>query len=88
MTNYKYLLKPAGTTVFITILMRLPWLPLYKLKLKTEHTKALPDFFKQINDPRQASGKLHPLPAVLALATAAVLCGMKGYKGISDWIQE
>jgi hypothetical protein len=27
----------------------------------------------------------HPLPAVLALATAAVPCGARGYKAISDW---
>jgi hypothetical protein len=25
------------------------------------------------------------LPTVLAIATAAVLCGMRGYKAISDW---
>jgi len=60
---------------------------LIEMKLKAEHTKTLPDFFRKITDPRQASGKRHPLPTVLALATAAVLCGMKGYKGISDWVQ-
>jgi hypothetical protein len=57
------------------------------MKLKAEHMRTLPDFFSQINDPRQAAGKRHPLPTVLALATAAVLCGMKGYKGICDWVE-
>lgn len=49
--------------------------------------RALPDFFREINDPRQPGGKRHPLPTVLALITAAVLCGMKSYKGIADWVQ-
>jgi len=58
-----------------------------QLKLKVDQIQALPDFFKEINDPRQPCGKRHSLPTVLALITAAVLCGMKGYKGISDWVQ-
>jgi hypothetical protein len=35
---------------------------------------ALPEFFNQINDPHRAQGRRHPLPAVLAVATATVLC--------------
>ncbi|MFH0783955.1 MAG: transposase family protein [Pseudomonadota bacterium] len=49
--------------------------------------RSLPDFFKQSPDPRRAQGKLHSIPAVLAIAAAAVLCGMRGYKVISDWAQ-
>jgi hypothetical protein len=45
------------------------------MKLNAEPMHALPEFFKQINDPRRAQGQRHPLPAVLAIATAAVLCG-------------
>ena len=57
------------------------------MMLKVEYMLALPDFFKHINDPRQPSGKRHSLPTVLGLITAAVLCGMESYKGISDWVQ-
>jgi hypothetical protein len=57
------------------------------VKLRAEHMHALPEFFNQITDPRRPRGRRHPLPAVLAIATAAVLCGARGYKAISDWAQ-
>ena len=56
-----------------------------KMKIKAEHMYSLPDFFKTIRDPRRAQGKRHSLPTVLAIATGAILCGMRGYKAISDW---
>ena len=56
-----------------------------KMKIKAEHMYSLPDFFKTIPDPRRAQGKRHRLPTVLAIATGAILCGMRGYKAISDW---
>lgn len=56
-----------------------------EMKLTAEHMRSLPDFFKAIPDPRRDQGKRHQLPTVLAIATAAVLCGMRGYKAISDW---
>ena len=55
------------------------------MKIKAEHMRSLPDFFKAIPDPRRDQGKRHQLPTVLAIATAAILCGMRGYKAISDW---
>jgi hypothetical protein len=58
-----------------------------RMKLNAEHMQSLPEFFRQITDPRRTQGRRHPLPAVLAIATAAVLCGARGYKAISDWAQ-
>ena len=58
-----------------------------RMKLTAEQMRSLPDFFKQIPDPRRAQGRLHSIPVVLAIAAAAVLCGMRGYKAISDWAQ-
>lgn len=58
-----------------------------RMKLSAESMQSLPEFFRQINDPRRAQGRRHPLPGVLAIATAAVLCGARGYKAISDWAQ-
>ena len=55
------------------------------MKIKAEHMRSLPDFFNTIPDPRRAQGKRHHLTTVLAIATGAVLCGMRGYKAISDW---
>jgi hypothetical protein len=56
-----------------------------RMKIKAEHMHSLPDFFKTIPDPRRDQGKRHRLPTVLGIATAAVLCGMRGYKAIWDW---
>ena len=53
--------------------------------LSAQHMKSLPDFFADIPDPRRAQGRRHRLSTVLAIATAATLCGMRGYLAISDW---
>lgn len=58
-----------------------------RMKLTAKQMLSLYDFFTQIDDPRRAQGRKHPLPSVLALAAAAVLCGMRGYKDISIWVQ-
>jgi len=59
-----------------------------KLMLTADQMRALPDFFADIPDPRRRQGRRHPLPAVLAVATAAVLCGMRGYKAIGLWAKD
>jgi len=56
------------------------------MKLTAEQMLSLHAFFKGVDDPRRAQGKKHPLPNILALAAAAVLCGMRGYKDISLWV--
>jgi len=58
-----------------------------RMKLTANQMLSLYDCFQHIDDPRRAQGKKHPLPAVLSLATAAVLCGMRGYQDISLWAQ-
>ena len=50
--------------------------------------RSLPEFFQDIDDPRRRQGRRHALPTVLALATAATLCGMRGYKAISEWVDD
>ncbi len=57
------------------------------MKLTADQMRALPDFFKTIPDPRRAQGRRHPIEVVLAISAAAILCGMRGYKAISDWAQ-
>ena len=56
-----------------------------KIMIKAEHMRSLPQFFADIPDPRRTQGRRHRLPNVLAIAAGAVLCGMRGYKAISDW---
>ena len=57
------------------------------MKLTADQMLSLHDFFKEIDDPRRAQGKKHHMPNILSLAAAAVLCGMRGYKDISLWVQ-
>ena len=56
-----------------------------KMSLEAEYMWALPDFFKNVKDPRRAEGQRHSLPTVLAIIAGATLCGMKGYKAFYDW---
>lgn len=58
-----------------------------RMKLSAEQMRSLPEFFQHITDPRRAQGRRHPIGPVLAIAAAAVLCGMRGYKAIADWTQ-
>lgn len=46
---------------------------------------SLLDLLATLPDPRQPSGRRHPLAAMLALACAATLCGARGYGAIAEW---
>lgn len=59
-----------------------------RMMLTAEQMRTLPDFFAAIPDPRRAQGRRHPLPSVLAIATGAILCGMRGYKAIAAWAKD
>lgn len=59
----------------------------HKIMLNAKQMQALPDFFRQIPDPRRGEGKRHSLATVLGIVAGAVLCGMRGYQAISDWAQ-
>jgi hypothetical protein len=41
--------------------------------------------FAQMPDPRKARGQRHPLPAILTLATAAMLSGARSVYAIAQW---
>jgi hypothetical protein len=58
-----------------------------KMKLNAEQMRALPDFFKNIPDPRRSQGRRHRLATILAISAGAVLCGMRGYQAIFDWAE-
>lgn len=42
----------------------------------------------QIPDPRSAHGRRHSLPAMLAAACCALLCGARGFKPIAQWVHD
>lgn len=46
---------------------------------------ALIDVLADLPDFRQSQGKRYALPAILALAVAAILCGYKSYSAIAEW---
>jgi len=56
-----------------------------KIMLTAAQMLSLPSFFADIPDPRRAQGRRHRLSTVLGLAAGAILCGMRGYRAISDW---
>jgi hypothetical protein len=56
-----------------------------KIMLNAEQMRQLPQCFKMIGDPRRRQGRRHRLPVVLGIAAGAILCGMRGYKAISNW---
>jgi DDE_Tnp_1-associated len=41
-----------------------------------------------VMDGRSGRGRDHPVAAVLALAAAAVVAGMKGYTAIAGWVKD
>lgn len=47
--------------------------------------RPLVEALAQVPDFRSPSGRRHPLPAVLALACAATLCGYKSYGAMAQW---
>ena len=59
-----------------------------KMTLSAAQMRSLPAFFQGIDDPRRRQGRRHALPTVLALASAATLCGMRGYKAMSEWVDD
>lgn len=59
-----------------------------KMTLSAGQMQSLPEIFLGIDDPRRRQGRRHALPTVLALATAATLCGMCGYKAINEWVDD
>lgn len=54
-------------------------------------TGACDDLLKllgSVSDGRSGQGRDHPVAAVLALAAAAVVAGMKGYTAIAGWVKD
>ena len=61
-------------------------MPAHVMNHTHRRSDAIPaNLFKGIPDPRLAQGRRYRLSSVLAIAAGAVLCGMRGYKAISDW---
>src|SRR3982750_2019170 len=46
---------------------------------------SLLEAFRAVPDPRAARGRRHPLPALLALSTAAMLSGARSLYAIAQW---
>ena len=49
---------------------------------------SLQEAFKKVPDPRHSSGKRYPLPAILTLATCAMLCNCHSLYAIAQWGRE
>ncbi len=51
-------------------------------------TRDLLSFLASVPDPRSRQGRQHPLAAILALVTCAILCGARGYTAIAQWAHD
>src|SRR5829696_6119320 len=51
----------------------------------TATCRPLVEVLAEIPDPRSRQGRRHPLPALLALACTALLCGYQSYGAIAEW---
>jgi hypothetical protein len=49
---------------------------------------SLLEAFRGVPDPRSRHGRRHPLPAILSLATSAMLCGCNSLYAIAQWGRE
>jgi hypothetical protein len=47
--------------------------------------RSLVEAFGQVPDPRGRRGRRHPVPAILTLATAAMLSGARSLAAITEW---
>jgi len=59
------------------------------LAAKRPTTEEIPSLYaalKKVPDPRDEQGQRHPLPAMLALASVALLCNYQTPKAISEWV--
>lgn len=54
----------------------------------TGQVTALTELFAQVSDPRKPKGVRHPLTAVLALLTLALLCGARNFRQAADRVAE
>ena len=56
-------------------------------KMNVAEAAGILECFKDVDDPRDASGRRHRIEPLLALCTAATLCGATGWKAMHAWIQ-
>ena len=56
------------------------------MTLTTPQMRTLPDYFRHLEDPRR--WRRHSLPSVLSPAIATALAGMRGFKEISECVQD
>jgi predicted transposase YbfD/YdcC len=64
-----------------------PAAPIVSLLVPEGHCDLL-ELLAGVPDGRTGQGRDHPVAAVLALAAAAVVAGMKGYTAISGWVAD
>ena len=57
------------------------------MTLTADQMRSPPAFFCQISDPRRRQGRRHACPCCSCHCRRSRLCGMRGYKAISDWTQ-
>ena len=81
-------LQPDAKEVLSCPILEPPYLTgAVNMMLKAEQIRSLPEYFADIPDPRRTHGRRHRISTVLSIAAGAVLCGMRGYRAISDWAQ-
>lgn len=56
--------------------------------MQSARAGSLMAYLAQVPDPRGRKGRRHSLPAMLTAVTCGILCGVRGWTGLAEWLHD